>query len=183
MSFTLAGNTAVSLNIKLKSDYQEPGSPDIRKREVAIPGRAGVYDFGAEYDQRVFQLPLITLNTSTQSDVQDVVRNLADVLTDDNGDPKEVKLSFDKESGKHYKVKLDSSMGIRRYPGNVADIQLNLVSTKPYAFASTSTTTVNVITSGQTFKTTNSGTAPTPIVMTITNSGATTINGFTIQKS
>lgn len=183
MSFTIDGTPASTLNVKLKSDYQEPGSPEIRKREVTVPGRAGSYDFGAEYGQRTFQLPLITLNTSTQSEVQDVVRNLADTLTDDNGDPKEVKLSFDKESNKHYKVKLDDSMGITRYPGNLADIQLNLVATKPFAFRDTNTTTVNVTSSGQTFQVTNSGSAPTPVVITITNSGATTINGFTIQKS
>lgn len=182
MSFTIDGTSASNLDVKLKSDYQEPGSPEVRRKELEVPGRAGRYDFGSEYDTRTFELPLVTLNTSTQAEVQEVIRDFADALTDNNGEPKEVELSFTKESDKHYKVKLDQSYGVRRYPGNIADFRVRLRATKPFAFADTSTTSVNITSSGQTFKVTNSGSAPTPAVITIENSGTSTIDGFTIQK-
>lgn len=183
MSVTIDGNTAQSLDIHLKKDYQEPGTPDVRRKEMVVPGRAGTIDFGSEYGEREIELPFNTLNTSSQSEVQDVIRNLADVLTDDDGEPKEVTLSFDKESGKHYKVKLAEGTGITRYPGNLAEFSLNLIATKPFAFSDTSTTSVNITSSGQTFNVTNSGSAPTPVKITITNSGSATINGFSIKRS
>jgi len=183
MSFTIDGTSSSAYNVKLKSDYQEPGSPEVRRKELEVPGRAGRYDFGSEYDTRTLELPLVTLDTSTQSEVQEVIRDFVDALTDNNGEPKEVKLSFGKESDKHYKVKLDQSFGVRRYPGNLADFRVRLRATEPFAFTSTNTTSVNITSSGQAFQVTNSGSAPTPVVITIENTGTSTVDGFTIQKS
>src|SRR6056297_2186150 len=181
MSFTIDGTSASTLNVKLKSGYTEPGTPNVRKRELTVPGKAGKYDFGSEYSDRVFELPLVTLDTTTNAEVQEVIRELADTLTDNNGDPKEVELSFSKESDKHYKVKLNESMGITRSPGKIGEITLPLVATEPYAFADTNTVSANIINNNQTVSVQNSGSAPTPVVITITNSGANTISGFTLK--
>lgn len=182
MSFSIDGTTASTLNVKLKSDYQEPGSPDVRKRETTVPGRAGVYDFGAEYDVRTFELPLVTLDTTTQAEVQNVARNLANELTDDKGKPKEVELKFDKEPAKYYEVKLDSEMGITRYPGNLADIQLNLVATTPFALKPVEKINHEITTNGGSFQIQNDGTVETPVRFEITNTGGTTISGFKIYQ-
>jgi len=183
MSFTIDGTSASTLNIKLKSGYTEPGTPNIRKRELTVPGKAGKYDFGSEYSDRVFELPLVTLDTTTNAEVQEVIRELADTLTDNNGDPKEVELSFSKESDKHYKVKLNESMGITRSPGKIGEINLPLVATEPYAFASKTTNTVSITSSPQVFSVQNSGSAPTPVTITITNTGSNTVSGFTIKTA
>lgn len=183
MSFSIDGQSAASLNVKLMTEYEEPGLPEIREKRQTVPGRAGQYDFGSEYDTRTINLPLVTVGTSSESEVQDVIRNLANVLTDENGDPKEVKLTFDKESDKHYKVKFNGDFGVPRINGGIAKFTLTLVATEPFAFGDTNTTTVNVTSSGQTFSVTNSGSAPTPVKVTITNTGTTTISGFSLRKS
>ncbi len=183
MSFTLNGKTAANLNVKLKSGYDEPGSPDVRKRETSIPGKAGKYDFGSEYDVRKFELPLITLNTTTEAEVQSVIRSLVNELTDSYGDPQEVKLSFDKESDKHYLVKLDDSFGVTRHPAHFGEFKLRLVATEPFVLGAEETVTANITSSGQSTSVENEGTVKTPVVITITNNGTNTINGFELDLS
>jgi len=183
MSFTLNGKTASELDVKLKSDYQEPGAPDIRKREAEIPGKAGRYDFGDEYDTRTFELPLVTLNTTKKAEVQAVIRNLTNELTDKYGRPQTVNLSFDKEPDLHYRVKLSESYGITRHPAHFGEFTLTLVATLPYALGNSETVTKNVTSSPATITVENSGDVETPVKITIENTGSTTINSFDLSTT
>ncbi len=178
MSFTLNGKTASELDVRLKSDYQEPGAPDIRKRETEIPGKAGRYDFGDEYDTRTFELPLVTLNTTTKAEVQAVIRNLTNELTDKYGKPQTVNLSFDKEPNLHYRVKLSESYGITRHPAHFGEFTLTLVATLPYALGDRETVTKNVTGSPEDISVTNDGDVETPAVLTITNEGSAAVSGI-----
>jgi len=147
-----------------------------------VPGKSGKYDFGSEYDQRVFELSLITLGTSTDVEVQTVIRSLANELTDNNGLPREVKLRFDKEPDKYYEVKLHEDMGITRSPGKFGEITLRLVATDPFAFTPSDYTSKEISHNGGTLAVTNSGNVEAPAKLTITNTGSTTINGFKIYQ-
>ena len=180
---TIDGNSEASLNVKLLSDYSDPGTPRVRKQHVDVPGRAGVYDFNTEYDVRPIELSFVTTGTTSPTNVQAVIRNFVDVLTDTNGDPKEVTLTFSEESSKHYDVKLDSIINVTRTPAGFAKFRVRFLARTPFAFSDTSTVTTNVTSSGQTISVTNSGSAATPTVITITNNGDNAISGFTIQKS
>jgi len=181
MSFTLNGKTASQLDIKLKSGYQEPGAPDIRKREMDIPGRAGRYDFGDDYDTRTFELPLMTLNTTTKAEVQAVIRNLTNELTDKQGRLQTVNLSFDKEPDLHYQVKLSESYGITRHPAHFGEFTLTLVATLPYALGDRETVTQNITGSPEDVSVTNDGDVETPAVITITNQGSAAVSGIELK--
>jgi len=182
MSFTLAGKTASDLGVRLKSGYQEPVSPNIRKRELTIPGKAGKINCGDEYDVRTFELPLVTVNTTTKAGVQDVIRQLIDELTNNPGEPREVSLSFDKEPNLHYGVKLNQSSPVDRHPAHFAEFALNLVATQPFACGNKETITANITHSPQGVEIQNNGSVETSMVITITNNGDNTINGFELSK-
>ena len=181
MSFTLAGKTASDLGVRLKSGYQEPVSPNIRKRELTIPGKAGKINCGDEYDVRTFELPLVTVNTTTKAGVQDVIRQLIDELTNNPGEPREVSLSFDKEPNLHYGVKLNQSSPVDRHPAHFAEFALNLVATQPYALGDEETVTATITDSPQDIAVENDGNVETPVNITITNEGDNTISDFTLK--
>lgn len=180
MSFTLAGKTPSELDVKLLEDLVEPGTPSVRKRETTIPGKAGKFDFGDKYDTRTFQLPLVTTGTNTPSEAQTVIRSLAELLTDSQGDPKEVELSFDHESTS-YTVKLDSELGIQRFPAGFNKFVLPLVATDPYAKGTEETITKSITSSPEEFDVTNDGNIETPLVITITNNGGA-VSNFSLYK-
>ncbi|GAG47537.1 unnamed protein product, partial [marine sediment metagenome] len=54
--FTLGGVTDTTLGIQLLADYDDPAAPDTRDRTMEIPGRHGVWDFGAVMLSREFNL-------------------------------------------------------------------------------------------------------------------------------
>jgi len=182
VSFVLDGNNPTDLGVKLLKDLQEPGVPEVRKREVAIPGKAGTYSFGDEYGNRIFRLPLVTTDTSSQSDVQDVIRAIADLLTTDQGELREVSLIFDKEPNKAYTVKLDSSYGVNRFPGGFGKFVLGLVATQPFAEGTTETKTKNVTSSPEEIELTNEGSVETPMIITITNEGSSAVSSIKLEQ-
>lgn len=182
MSVTIAGKTTSELNIKLLDDLDEPGTPAIRKRSTKIPGKAGRYSYGDEYGVRTFNLRFLTTGTNTQEEAQNVVRGLVELLTDSQGDPKEVELTLSHEPGKSYTVKFDHELGVERYPAGVNTFTLPLVATQPYAKGDSHTVNATITSIPDSISINNNGNVEAPVIIRIKNNGTTTINGFDLSK-
>ena len=182
-SFTLAGQADTDLGVELQAGYDEPVLPDTRDRTVEIPGRAGETFFGADLTARQINLPLAVIGTATPTALQEIVRAFAAILLDGDGSPQEVSLVFTKEPSKTYTVRYSGSMSLARLIGSSKGIfTLPLTAADPFAYGAEESHSMTVTTSPQSMTITNSGAQSTPCVITVTNNGSATINGFTISR-
>lgn len=184
MKFTLGSQTSDDLNVTLRST-PKPLQSGVDSRMENIPGKVGGYDFGSDLEPLVFELNC-EIQGSSESDLQDKARTLAEHLFDDQGQPRELELSFSDEPNKYWTVRYDSGRGElfeRIVGGTVGQFTLPLVAEDPRAHEAEETTSASITSSGGTLPVTNSGNVKTPVKLKITNNGSTTINGFTIKRS
>jgi len=182
--FTLGGYTDTALGIQLLKKYAEPIAPSVRNKTVRIPGRPGEHDFGGDFAPREFALKCAFVDATTREELQEAVRVLAGIFVGTDGKPADLALTFDeKEAGKSYTV---------RYAGGQLDVDrilqtgyfdLDLTAFDPFAYEAEETDTTAVTTSPCEIAITNEGTVPTPPTITITNTGAGTVSGFTIERT
>jgi len=132
--FTLGGKTAEELGLIMRRESQLPILPGTRDRTITIPGRHGKYDFGADMDARIFSLECVFVNAVSASDLQAKVRELADHLIDDNGQPRKLELVFDLEPDKKYMVRYAGSLPIERI-AKIGIFTLPLIAYDPFARA------------------------------------------------
>ena len=149
-----------------------PLLPTLRKRELQIAGRDGVYDFGGNTYENNFITVECALIEDNKADLIKEAREVAKWLRNKGS------LIFDEEPNKQYIGRIYSSVPL-----------VNLATTgrftlmfevEPYAYSE-----VNLIEVTRTDETplfvTNSGNIKTPPIITITNTGTSPINGFTIR--
>ena len=175
--FTLGSLTDVQLGIQLLKDYSEPIAPTTRDKAVVIPGRDGEYDFGADLGARLFKLKCEVVDAATQEELQTKIRALAAHLVDNEGKPCDLALSFDKEPGKSYTVRLQGALDIKRIIAH-GIFTLGLYAADPFAYGAEAEVEETVTTSPGEIAVTNDGTVSTPLVITIKNNGVGTISGF-----
>jgi len=175
--FTLGSKTDVQLGIQLLKDYSEPITPGTRDKAVVIPGRDGEYDFGADLGARLFKLKCEFVDATTSEELQAAVRVLAAHLVDSEGKPRDLALSFDKEAGKSYTVRLQGALDIKRIIAH-GTFTLSLYAADPFAYGDEEEVEETVTTSPGEIAVTNDGTVATPLVITIKNNGEGTISGF-----
>ena len=112
-SFTLGGKRAEELGLLyLKRETEKLLLPGTRDKTVSVPGRHGVYDFGADLDARTFTL-VCAIVAKTSAELEAIVRTLSGHLLYSNGSPKLLSLVFDEEPDREYFVVLGST-AIRR---------------------------------------------------------------------
>ena len=183
-SFTLGGTADTALGVELQSSYQEPILPETRDYTVEIPGRPGAVRFDSDLGPREFTLDLTMIEPTTAAGLQTVVRALAAVLLDGDGKPQDVSLVFVKEPDKTYTVRYSGNLPLARLIGGThGEFTLPLVAADPFAYGSEVTTSDTITTSPGTMTVSNTGAQSTPCVITVTNNGSATINGFTISRT
>lgn len=181
--FTLGGHTDTSLGIQLLERSDEPITPPVRNKTVRIAGVDGEHDFGGDFGPRDITLKCAFVDALDREELQEHVRRLAGIFVGTDGKPADLALTFDeKESGKSYTV---------RYAGRQLSVdrilqtgyfKLVLRAYDPFAYEAEETDVTVVTTSPKEIPITNEGTVPTPPTITITNTGAGTVHGFTIER-
>ncbi len=177
LGFSFNGIAASTYSIIAKS-ANRPLLPALRSRELVIPGKDGSYNFGgSKYENRFVEVDIKFIGTS-YTELRSRIRSIASWLSS-TGDYQE--LIFDDEPDKYYKAKLYSEVGLQNF-FRVGEATL-LFQCEPFAYAVTaSSQTVNITQDDQEFIVNNAGTAETPMIITITNTGSTTVSGFSLIK-
>ncbi len=181
-TFDLGGSSNVDLDIMLlTSDRRALPTTDDRISEV--PGQIGAHDSGGDLGALEFNLECRFTGTAlTEEALQNDVRNLTDHLTDKDGEPRTITLSFQDETDKSWDV---------RYSGNGIDVgrgigsgrgefTLPLIAPDPRAYGSQSTVTTTTTTAPHTMSVTNDGNVKTPLEITIENNGTNPVSGITL---
>ncbi|EEK75206.1 hypothetical protein bcere0007_3320 [Bacillus mycoides] len=134
MSLTIDGKTLNELGLALLPEHQHPAAPSTRDYTVSIPGVPGAYDFGSDLESRPFTLPLLVKPQPDQYLSARKIREIMKTFFDPHGKPKTVKLIFDYEPDKYYKVRYSGSLDTTRYK-TMANLVLPLTAFDPHAYS------------------------------------------------
>jgi Phage tail protein len=113
---------------------EDPLTPNIQRKTLTIPGRAGVWDFGVEIGEKPFTYPLRIMDRF-HTEIQKKFEELVAFFFDQYGQPREIKIERDYAPGKTYTVKLAQTIVPNRSVEE-ADFVVTLVANDPYAYAS-----------------------------------------------
>lgn len=139
--FVIDNKTNDDLGLILLNTSEIDLIPEIDARVVNIPGRPGVYDFGAELSYRVFRLSLALNEIQDLEDLENQISYIAEQLTDQDGRPRTVLFYFTTDSTKRYQVRIYNKAEIERDAFN-GRFTLTLVAVNPFAEGTTQTVAV-----------------------------------------
>ncbi|PFJ07570.1 phage tail protein [Bacillus cereus] len=133
MSLTIDGKTLNELGLALLPGHEHLAAPSTRDYTVTIPGMSGAYDFGADLEARPFTLPLLVKQQSSY-ELAPKIREIMKTFFDPYGKPKTVKLIFDYEPDKYYKVRYSGSLDTTRFK-TMANLTFPLTAFDPHAYS------------------------------------------------
>lgn len=175
---TIGGTADTALGITLLGDYDAPMLPAPRQRYVEVPGRPGRYEFDGDMGPRMFNLRFEISDATTRAGLAALIRDLTDLLLDNDGRPTDTTLVFDDEPTKTYTARYAGRVPIDRLVGGtVGEFTLPMLCSDPYAYGAEDSDTFTITAATQEEDVANAGDFKTPVVITITvNTG--TITGF-----
>ena len=178
---TIGGTADTALGIVLLPDYDEPLLPAPRQRYVEVPGRAGRHEFSGDLGPRMLNLTFAIVDATTQAGLAALIRDLSDLLVDDDGRPADTTLVFAKEPTKTYTARYAGNVPISRlFGGTVGQFTLPMLCSDPYAYGAEDTDTFTITSDYQEEDVVNAGDFKTPPTITLTvNTG--TITGFSLM--
>ncbi len=136
---TLNGKNIREFGLYCESQ-ERPLTPNIIARTKYIPGRRGVISTGTEIREAAFKFNLSAIDKN-KTLLEKKLDDFKAFLVDDKGNPKEIKLEFDYEPGKHYKVKLASKIDVTRI-SRTGKFAIRLNAYEPYKFGAEITTSI-----------------------------------------
>lgn len=179
--FTLGGKTAKELGIIMLRSSQRPVLPGTVDRTLAIPGRHGAWDFGADLAARRFDLEC-ALIADVVASREAAISALAAHLVDSTGRPRELDLIFDNVPDRKYRVRYSGTLPIDRL-ANTGRFTLTLIAFDPFATGLQEQLVEEVVTqSPHTIQISTDGNVRTSPVIVLTNEGTTTITNFKITN-
>jgi phage-related protein len=177
VSFVLGEKTAAELGLSLVAQgttiLQIPATRD---RTLAIPGRHGELDFGADLASRLFTLRCVLKPRPTKDFVQ-TLRELAAHLLDIEGRPRTLELIIEPESDRHYYVRYAGSLPVELY-ANWGQLALPLVAHDPFAYGAPREDVREVTASPSLWDLASEGTADAPLWIKIENLADPLAAGF-----
>lgn len=130
--FTLGGVTAAQLGIQMISSSRRPILPNTIDRTLAIPGRNGLWDFGADIGARQFSLQCALINWNAVA-LQTAIGKIASHLLDQYGKPRTMALILDLQPNRTYTVRYSGSLPIDRIIG-LGQFTLPLLAADPAGY-------------------------------------------------
>lgn len=106
----------VELGFLVRSTSNRPGLPSAVDRTLSVPGRNGLWDFGADIGARVFTIDC-AFDTRDAFELQKRISNLAEHLVNQYGKPKGVELKFRERPDQFYIARFTGSFDIERIMG------------------------------------------------------------------
>lgn len=110
--------------------HENPLTPNIERKTLAIPGRVGLWDFGAEIREKPFNFPMGLIEMD-RMELQNKLNQFVDFLFDPFGQPRSIKMVFDYEPDKFYLVKCSELISPERMI-NASRFNLPFVADYPY---------------------------------------------------
>lgn len=114
-------------------EHDHPITPVTTEKTIAIPGMAGLWDFGTEIRERRMGLPM-QVNERDRMMLQHKLSKFVAFFHDEFGRKREVKLVFDYEPDKFYKVKLAGQITPERL-AHAGKFVLPVVAYDPYKYS------------------------------------------------
>ena len=93
--------------------HEHPLTPVFERKTLAIPGRAGLWDFGTEIREKPFNFPMGIIDMD-RMELQNKLNLFNDFLFDPFGQPRVIKIVFDYEPDKFYLVKCRETISPER---------------------------------------------------------------------
>jgi len=182
-NFTLGGKTNEDLNISMLNSPRE-ALPEVMSKVEENYNRPGGHDYGGDYAGLTIDLECYFTRAGHEENLQADIRALTDHLTDGQGKPREMDLTFPEEPNLRYTVRYDGSgLQVGRGLSNAqGEFTLTLVAVDPRAKGPEETVTKTISSSPGEVNVENSGNVRTPLVITITNEGSNTIDHFELNK-
>ncbi|SDD26855.1 Phage tail protein [Paenibacillus sp. UNCCL117] len=177
---TLAGKTPREMGMIVLRGSQRSGLPSTRDKSVAIPGKNGELDYGADMHPRLFVLEC-AFAARNSLELQLRIEGLARLMVDSYGRPRTVELVFNAHPDRSYSVRYSGAFTIERIAG-LGKFSLPLTAYEPYSHGLEQLWEQTVVTSPRTFTINSEGDIRTEPVIELTNTGSTTITNFRIQN-
>jgi predicted phage tail component-like protein len=169
--FTFNSKHSSNFDVYVKT-INRPLLPELRKREVLVPSKNGVYDFGGNtYENKLIELSCTVIKPK-MPDLRQQARLISGWLKDKGI------LRFDDEPDKYYIGRVYSSVPLENVVGT--GVFTLIFDVEPFAYSDTNTLEVTR-TDDSPFFIFNNGNVEAPNEITITNLGVNTINGFKIK--
>lgn len=129
MGFTFGGRSDTEFKISTLSVERGLLAPT-RESEISIPGRHGVWDFGAEFDKRLIKIECAIVGAN-RSDLITQIRNIAEWLNPLKGAQA---LIFDDEPDKYYKARYSGQADLETIV-RLGRFSLQFLCADPFAYA------------------------------------------------
>ena len=181
-NFTLGSKTNEDLNISMLNSPRE-ALPEVIGKIEENHNRPGGHDYGGDYAGLIIKLECYFTRAGHEENLQEDIRALTDHLTNNEGRPREMDLTFPAEPNKTYSIRYDGS-GLqveRGLSSNQGEFTLTLIAVDPRAKAPEDKITQNVSSSPEKIELVNSGNINTPFKMEVTNKGDSQISDITIE--
>lgn len=182
-NLTLGSKTNEDLNFYLRNSPRE-ALPEALSKTSETGNRPGKHDYGADYGPLTISLECTFERTGNEELLQEDIRALTDHLTNVDGEPRELELTFAEEPDLSYLVRYDGGgLGVGRgLAEDQGDFTLELVAVDPRARQAENTVSFTITSSPQNMEVENAGNVRTPVIMEITNEGGSTIPAFQLEK-
>lgn len=180
MSFTLGGKTAEELGIIMLRSSVRPVLPATSDRTLAIPGRPGLRDFGADLGARQFVLECGFIERDRFALEQRLI-TLAAHLVDSYGRPREMELTLATRPGQSFTVRYAGTLTPERIYGT-GTLSLPLTAFDPFARGPEQIEEVTITDSPTVVNLLSKGNIRTEPVVILTNTGSTTLTEFRITN-
>jgi predicted phage tail component-like protein len=111
-----------------------PLTPNFKSKTLSIPGKVGLYDFGAEMQEREISFNIGAIDKDKTA-LQYKLRQFVAFLHDAYGKPRSIRLTFDYEPDKYYVVKISNRIEPDRV-SRTGKFTLQFTAYDPYAYSS-----------------------------------------------
>jgi predicted phage tail component-like protein len=125
--------TFEDFGFKALIEHDHPLMADIENKQLKIPGKDGIYDFGTEIGVKSFLIKLDVIE-SDPVELQYKLNKFMAFLFDTYGKPRPIKAVFDYDPDKYYILRVNKSITPNRMIG-VGQIELPFTAYDPYAYS------------------------------------------------
>ncbi len=129
----LDGKNISEFGFEVEPGHEDPITPNMERKTLPIPGRAGLWDFGTEIREKPFSFP-IKIMDRFHDNMQQAYNELVAFLFDDYGQPRTIKMVREYEPDKFYTVKVVQQM-IPERPFEDGSLNLSFVADDPYKYS------------------------------------------------
>ncbi|GIO63583.1 phage tail domain-containing protein [Paenibacillus cineris] len=176
----LDGKSNVELGFYVQGTSKRPGLPSTVDRTLVVPGRNGLWDYGADLSSRSFEYECAFIERDSFA-LQQRVQALATLLLDSYGKPRTIELRMRERPGQYFTVRYVGSFDIERIIG-LGTFTLPLTAFDPFARDAEKIEEQTITTVPTQISVQSLGNVRTEPIITITNTGTTTLTSFTITN-